>query len=210
MHESAEIDGALCFEDMLLENYRLRVAQQVLRDSTQELIGLSGATGTPRITGMQVTEDGMTVECSVTLAAHLDYIQLEFNTGESMPIQFEPWFLEIPESDLDETATIQEVDPRVDSTHQVGVLPVPANPPPPVGWEYWGKQPVPHAAASLANDMLHNPRSCPIGTFVRIKVDGVVIGARVEWHDTQGATGKKGCFRGVNLLCKMPEVPEVE
>ena len=29
---------------------------------------------------------------------------------------------------------------------------------------------------------------------------GVLVGARVEWHDTQGATGAKGCFRGVNLM----------
>lgn len=121
-------------------------------------------------------------------------------------ISFEPWTPETPDSKLveDPSATIYEQDPRVVTDHQPGQLPVPPNPPPPVGWTYWKKQPVPHAAASLANHMLHNPGTCPMGTFVRISVDGEIIGARVEWHDFQGATGKRGCFRGVNLLKKVP------
>jgi len=53
--------------------------------------------------------------------------------------------------------------------------------------------------------MLHDPGMYPMGTFVRISVGGEIIGARVEWHDFQGATGKRGCFRGVNLLKKVPD-----
>ena len=121
-----------------------------------------------------------------------------------MSNQFDPWEPEEPESAFEERVVLIEVDPRVDSAHPVGVLPVPRNPPPPVGWEYWGKQPVPKQAAELCVTMLHAPSLYPMGAFARIKVGDKVIGARVEWHDLQGATGKKGCFRGVNLLRKVP------
>lgn len=120
---------------------------------------------------------------------------------------FESWSPEAPESDLDEAAVICEVDPRVNTTHQVGVLPVPANPPPPEGWRYWGnRKPIPPEASKLCVTMLHALSLYPMGSFARINVQGEVIGARVEWHDTQGATGKKGCFRGVNLMYKDEQV----
>lgn len=124
-----------------------------------------------------------------------------------MPKQFEPWSPEVSNNALleDSTAIVYDQDPRVITSHQPGQMPVPANPPPPVGWEYWGKQPIPHAAASIANDILHKPGLCPMGTFVRISVNGQLIGLRVEWHNLQGATGKKGCFRGVNLMRKVSD-----
>lgn len=120
-----------------------------------------------------------------------------------MPEHFEAWEPAEPESELDGHAVIHEIDPRVNGAWPVGALPVPKNPPPPVGWEYWGKQAIPKQAIELSVTMLHAPSLYPMGTFARIKVGDQVIGARVEWHDTQGATGKKGCFRGVNLLHKV-------
>jgi hypothetical protein len=39
-----------------------------------------------------------------------------------------------------------------------------------------------------------------MGSFVQTWLDGELVAARVEWHDFQGATGKRGCFRGVNLM----------
>jgi hypothetical protein len=123
---------------------------------------------------------------------------------------FEPWTPEIEDILLIEGTAqdICEIDPRVETNHSAGQLPVPPNPPPPESWEYWKTQRIPAKASQLAVAMLHNPVKYPMGAFVRIFVDGQLIGARVEWHNLQGATGKKGCFRGVNLLYKAPATPE--
>ena len=108
----------------------------------------------------------------------------------------DPWAPPLPPS-ADEP--VAAVDPRVDAAHTIGVLPCPHNPPPPVGWAYW-KGAVPPAAGTLAARMLHGSAQYPMGSFVQTLLDGALIGARVEWHDLQGATGKTGCFRGVNLM----------
>jgi hypothetical protein len=108
----------------------------------------------------------------------------------------DPW--EPPPSPSD-SELLKEVDPRVDATHHIGVLPCPNNPPPPIGWVYW-KGAVPALAGKLAADMLHDSAQYPMGCFVQTLIGGQLVGARVEWHDLQGATGKKGCFRGVNLM----------
>ncbi len=91
------------------------------------------------------------------------------------------------------------LDPRVDTEHRAGVLPCPNNPPPPVGWEYW-KGPIPNGGASFAGVILRDSQTFPMGAFVQTHLDGMLVGARVEWHNLQGATGLHGCFRGVNLM----------
>jgi hypothetical protein len=100
-------------------------------------------------------------------------------------------------------AESSEVDPRVEQQHSIGQLPCPPNPPPPVGWKYW-KGDVPASATTFCVGILHDPVHYPMGSFIQAMVHGLgpgeVIGARVEWHDTQGGTGAKGCFRGVNLM----------
>lgn len=94
---------------------------------------------------------------------------------------------------------VSALDPRVDREHAAGVLPCPSNPPPPDGWQYW-KGPLPTGGAQFATTLLHDSTAYPIGCFVQTRLGGRLIGARVEWHDLQGRTGKKGCFRGVNLM----------
>jgi len=100
---------------------------------------------------------------------------------------------------------VMGVDPRTDqTTHALGEgLPCPPNPPPPVGWHYWRGREVPAKAGQLALQMRNNPKYYPMGAFLQTYCNGELIGARVEWHSIQGATGKKGCFRGVSLY--MPE-----
>ena len=115
---------------------------------------------------------------------------------------FEPWAPTVPEIELDLAGVLSEVDPRVETNHVAGQMPVPPNPPPPEGWVYWKNQTVPGDLGKFANTMLHDPGTFPMGSFVRIKSCGAVVGLRVEWHNYQGSTGKKGCFRGVNLLRK--------
>jgi hypothetical protein len=39
-----------------------------------------------------------------------------------------------------------------------------------------------------------------MGSFVQKRIGDKLVAARVEWHTVQGATGKRGCFRGVNLM----------
>lgn len=109
----------------------------------------------------------------------------------------DPWQPPPPPAD---DSPLQELDPRVNSTHLIGVLPCPKNPPPPVGWEYVKGNHFPPAAGKLAADMLHDAEHYPMGTFLQTLIDGELLGARVEWHDLQGLTGKSGCFRGVNLM----------
>lgn len=108
----------------------------------------------------------------------------------------DPWKPPPPPNDRE---LLKEVDPRVDATHRIGVLPCPNNPPPPIGWVYW-RDSVPALAGKLAADMLHDSAQYPMGCFVQTLIEGQLVGARVEWHDLQGASGKKGCFRGVNLM----------
>ncbi len=90
-------------------------------------------------------------------------------------------------------------DPRVTTDHVPGRLPCPKNPAPPVGWGYW-KGHVPEAAVRLAIEVEGTPARFPMGSFVQAVVDGRLLAARVEWHDYQGATGKRGCFRGTSLF----------
>jgi hypothetical protein len=117
---------------------------------------------------------------------------------KSEAVVFEPWDPPTPPNSS-ESPLVNVVDPRVIQDHQVGVLPCPANPPPPVGWAYW-IGPVLHEGGELAVKMLHDPKTFPMGSFVQMFVRGSLVGARVEWHNVQGATGKTGCFRGVNLM----------
>ena len=111
----------------------------------------------------------------------------------------EDWAAPVLEPDsVDELIAI---DPRVVTDHAIGVLPCPLNPAPPDGWRYWhGKESVPAALSALTVKMLHDSQHYPMGAFVQVLHEGEPVAARVEWHDLQGATGKKGCFRGVNLM----------
>jgi hypothetical protein len=119
--------------------------------------------------------------------------------------QFEDWTP--PDSPTPGDDLVNEIDPRVDADHAIGQLPVPANPPPPVGWIYW-KGAVPATAGAFAVKMLHDPTTYPMGSFVQFFAGDELIGARVEWHNIQGATGKTGCFRGVNLMRDVPATPQ--
>src|ERR1700690_918090 len=120
--------------------------------------------------------------------------------------QFEDWTPPDPPTSSDD-GEVDAVNPRVDATHSIGQLPVPANPPPPIGWIYW-KGAVPAAAGTFAVKMLHDPATYPMGSFVQFFVGDELVGARVEWHNIQGATGKTGCFRGVNLMRDVPVNPQ--
>lgn len=91
------------------------------------------------------------------------------------------------------------IDPRVNAIHAVGVLPSPANPVPPGGWTYW-KGRVSPALGAFASRILADSTKYPMGAFVQAMIEGERVAARVEWHDLQGATGRRGCFRGVNLM----------
>jgi hypothetical protein len=115
-----------------------------------------------------------------------------------MPTLNEPWIPPDPPSD-NAQPPVNVVDPRVVQDHQVSVLPCPPNPPPPVGWAYWNHS-VRAGLVALATKMLHDGPDYPMGSFVQEWVDGELVAARVEWHDFQGASGKQGCFRGVNLM----------
>lgn len=90
-------------------------------------------------------------------------------------------------------------DPRVITNHQAGVLPCPPNPPPPVGWAYW-RGPVPAALNELATKVEFTPAEYPMGAFVLAERGGQSVAARVEWHTFQGASGRRGCFRGTSLF----------
>lgn len=90
-------------------------------------------------------------------------------------------------------------DPRVNTTHAIGALPVPRNPPPPVGWTYW-RGDVTKALSQMAIKVQTTSAEFPLGSFVQALVGEQLVAARVEWHDYQGATGKHGCFRGTSLF----------
>jgi hypothetical protein len=90
-------------------------------------------------------------------------------------------------------------DPRVITDHMLGRPPCPANPPPPVGWAYWSGR-VPELVGRFAVQVETSPAQFPMGSFVQALIDGRLVGARVEWHDFQGATGKHGVFRGTSLF----------
>jgi hypothetical protein len=98
-----------------------------------------------------------------------------------------------------DAALVVARDPRVITGHQPGVLPCPNNPAPPVGWTYWKGQ-VPAPVGQLAVKVEFTAAQFPMGSFVQALIDGQLVGARVEWHDYQGATGKRGCFRGTSLM----------
>ena len=119
---------------------------------------------------------------------------------------FEKWDPPKLDVDADEGALLGELDPRVEQHHVAG-RPCPVNPPPPAGWKYLHPKGhvVTSKAVKLATDMLSDPEKYPMGTFVQTICDGELIGARVEWHNVQGATGKEGVFRGVNLMLPIEE-----
>jgi hypothetical protein len=74
----------------------------------------------------------------------------------------------------------------------------PHNPPPPTGFDYWpGNVSVSAAIGAWA---VHVRNAYPIGTFIEDVVGGELVAARIEYHTLQGATGKTGCFKGLNLL----------
>lgn len=123
-------------------------------------------------------------------------------------VSFEPWEATASDAEIERAGMLNEVDPRVDGRHINGVMPPPPNPPPPVGWAYWARRRISASATRLASIMLHDAATFPMGSFVRVRDHDTqeLIGYRVEWHDRQGATGKRGCFRGVNLMAKVPNV----
>ena len=90
-------------------------------------------------------------------------------------------------------------DPRVVTNHHIGALPCPRNPPPPSGWTYW-RGTFPAALGELAVKVQSTSAIYPMGSFVQALIGGQLVAARVEWHDYQGATGKRGCFRGTSLF----------
>lgn len=98
-----------------------------------------------------------------------------------------------------------DVDPRVPSSRPPGG-PCPTNPAPPDGWKYW-HAPVPIEASKLAVKMRDDPQTFPMGAFVQTRLNGQLVGVRVEWHTKKGATGQTGCFRGVNLMAPRALVP---
>ena len=98
------------------------------------------------------------------------------------------------------TAVLQSTaDPRVITNHPLGQPPCPPNPPPPVGWAYWTGR-VPALIVEFAVKVEGTPVQFPMGSFVQTLIDGQLVGARVEWHDFQGKTGKHGVFRGTSLF----------
>jgi hypothetical protein len=107
----------------------------------------------------------------------------------------DPWAPSDPSPD----GELVDLDPRVDADHTIGVLPCPSNPPPPEGWRYWRDRVTP-ALGAFASKLLNDSARYPMGSFIQAEIDGELVAARVEWHDLQGATGKRGCFRGVNLM----------
>jgi hypothetical protein len=108
----------------------------------------------------------------------------------------DPW--EPPAGPTDDEPVLT-LDPRIDTLHEIGVLPAPKNPPPPVGWKYWTGAVTPEETA-LAEQVLHDSDQYPMGTFVQTRIGDALLAARVEWHTVQGKTGRVGCFRGVNLM----------
>jgi hypothetical protein len=90
----------------------------------------------------------------------------------------------------------------VNATYKAGVLPCSKNPPPPVGWKYW-KGRVPKGGTALAVSIRDDQVTYPMGSFVQTHLDGKLVAARVERHPQQGSTGKKGGFRGVNLMARV-------
>ena len=111
----------------------------------------------------------------------------------------EPW--SAPTPDPESADELIARDPRVITDHHIGALPCPPNPPPPDGWRYWkAHEKVPAVLVALTVRMRDDSKLYPMGAFVQIRNDGELVAARVEWHDTRGSDGAKGCFRGVNLL----------
>lgn len=107
----------------------------------------------------------------------------------------------VPPLDASITILSRTIDARVDATHVPGTLPCPQNPGPPSGWTYWSG-PTDASERNLAVHMLHDPATYPMGSFVEATHGGEPLGARVEWHTLQAATGRAGCFRAVNLMRK--------
>lgn len=93
---------------------------------------------------------------------------------------------------------VSGLDPRVVPDHDAGT-PCPSNPPPPAGWKYWAGA-LPPGGGELAVRMRDDKQNFPMGCFVQAWLDGELVGARVEWHAVQAATGTHGCFRAVNLM----------
>ncbi len=98
------------------------------------------------------------------------------------------------------TYPILTVDPGLDPTHPLGVLPCPTDPLLPAGLRNW-QGPVPPAVGAWAVHALH---TYPIGTIIEDLVDGQIVAARIEYHTLQGATGKTGCFKGCSMLQPIP------
>lgn len=96
---------------------------------------------------------------------------------------------------------IVTTDPGVDTTHQIGQLPCPANPPPPAGFSAWSGP----VSSALTNWATHVLNTYPMGTFIQDLVGGQLVAARVEWHTWVGATGQTGvCIKGVTLFQPLP------
>lgn len=92
---------------------------------------------------------------------------------------------------------IVTTDPGVDTTHLIGQLPCPTNPPPPDGFAIWTGSVSPAVSAWSKHVLI----TYPMGTFVQDIVDGQLVAARVEWHTWRGATGETGiCIKGVTLF----------
>jgi hypothetical protein len=69
----------------------------------------------------------------------------------------------------------------------------------PKGWTAW-KGSVSKELQVFSKSILRNLKDYPVGTFIQFTLHGQRVGARIDWHTLQAATGRRGCFQSVNLL----------
>jgi hypothetical protein len=127
---------------------------------------------------------------------HLLAVSEEGRPSDQRSVSPSPWAPPAPPSGSELTLAI---DPRVVREHRPGQLPSPRSPSPPIGWVYLSGA-VSRAQTELATRILQDASAFEMGSFVQAIVEGHLVGARVEWHERQGATGRRGSFRGVSLF----------
>lgn len=127
---------------------------------------------------------------------HLLATPTERSARDEGPASSSPW---APPPPPNGNALSQAIDPRVARDHRAGQLPTPRNPPPPVGWTVLQGS-VTHAQQELATRIVNDGETFAMGSFVQAIIDGRLIGARVQWSELHGATGRRGSFRGVTLF----------
>jgi hypothetical protein len=75
----------------------------------------------------------------------------------------------------------------------------PKNPPLPPNARPLKQKEVTVEMTEWAKELLHDPKQYPMHAEAERCFGELRILARVEWHTYQGATGKRGIFRGVSL-----------